>query len=54
MQCGSHLFKHLPRNGKAYQSRSKDKQACIGFIKNLISIDECPHVVDDKSRVGDW
>jgi IS30 family transposase len=25
-----------------------------GFIKNRISIDERPEVVDDKSRVGDW
>jgi IS30 family transposase len=53
-QRGGHLFKHLRRKGKAYQSRSKDKQAGRGFIKNRISIDERPHVVDDKSRIGDW
>jgi IS30 family transposase len=53
-QLGGHLFQHLRRRGKAYQSRSKDKQAGRGFIKNRISIDERPHVVDDKSRVGDW
>jgi IS30 family transposase len=53
-QCGGHLFQDLRRKGKAYQSRSKDKQAGRGFIKNRISIDERPDVVDDKSRVGDW
>jgi IS30 family transposase len=53
-QNGGHLFQQLRRKGKAYQSRSKDKQAGRGFIKNRISIDERPHVVDDKSRVGDW
>ena len=53
-QCGGHLFQHLRRKGQAYQSRSKDKQAGRGFIKNRISIDKRPDVVDDKSRVGDW
>ena len=53
-KSGGHLFQHLRRKGKAYQSRSKDKQAGRGFIKNRISIDERPHVVDDKSRMGDW
>ncbi|WP_166426226.1 IS30 family transposase [Paraglaciecola sp. 20A4] len=52
--CGGDLFQHLRRKGKAYQSRSKDKQAGRGFIKNRVSIDERPHIVDDKSRVGDW
>ncbi|WP_297824025.1 hypothetical protein [uncultured Paraglaciecola sp.] len=53
-QCGGQLFQYLRRKGKAYQSRSKDKQAGRGFIKNRISIDERPPVVDDKSRIGDW
>jgi IS30 family transposase len=53
-KSGGHLFQHLRRKGKAYQSRSKEKQAGRGFIKNRISIDERPHVVDDKSRMGDW
>lgn len=53
-QCGGDLFQYLRRKGKAYQSRSKNKQAGRGFIKNRVSIDERPHVVDDKSRVGDW
>lgn len=53
-QRGGMLFKALRRKGKKYQSRSKDKQAGRGFIKNRVSIDERPQVVDDKSRVGDW
>jgi IS30 family transposase len=40
--------------GKAYQSRSKNKEAGRGFIKNRISIDVRPHVVDDRSIMGDW
>jgi IS30 family transposase len=48
------LFQHLRRKGKAYQSRSKDKQAGRGFIKNRVSIDERPPLVEDRSRIGDW
>jgi len=51
---GGQLFQHLRRKGKAYQSRSKDKQAGRGFIKNRVSIDERPAVVDSKNRIGDW
>ena len=53
-RCGGQLFKDLRRKGKVYQSRSKDKQAGRGFIKNRISIDERPQIVDDKTRIGDW
>lgn len=53
-KSGGQLFLHLRRKGKRYQSRNKDKQAGRGFIKNRISIDERPQVVDDKSRIGDW
>ena len=31
---GGMLFQYLRRKGKAYQSRSNDKQASRGFIKN--------------------
>ncbi|WP_041766505.1 IS30 family transposase [Psychromonas ingrahamii] len=53
-KSGGNLFKKLRRKGKIYQTRNKDKQAGRGFIKNRISIDERPQVVDDKSRMGDW
>jgi IS30 family transposase len=38
---------------KIYQLCSRDKQASRGFIKNRISIDERPQIVDDKTRIGD-
>jgi len=47
------LFTFLRRQGKAYQSRSKSL-AGRGHIKNRVSIEERPDVVDEKSRVGDW
>ena len=50
---GGELYKYLRRKGKAYQPRSK-KLAGRGYIKNRVSIDERPSVVDEKSRVGDW
>jgi len=53
-QSGGELFRHLRRKGKTYQVRNKNKQAGRGFIKNRVSIDERPRVVDDKSRIGDW
>ena len=53
-QRGGQLFRSLRRKGKAYQSRSKDKQAGRGFIKNRVSIDERPSVVEGRNRIGDW
>jgi IS30 family transposase len=53
-KSGGHLFQSLHRKGKVYQSRSRDKQAGRGFIKNRISIDKRPHIVDHKCRIGDW
>ena len=51
---GGKLSKYIRRTGKKYQSRSKEKQAGRGFIKDRVSIDERPQVVDDKGRIGDW
>jgi IS30 family transposase len=53
-RLGGQLFQHLRRKGKAYQSRSKHKQAGRGFIKNRVSIADRPAVVEDKNRIGDW
>ena len=50
---GGKLFTHLRRKGKSYQPRGKS-QAGRGHIKNRISIDERPAIVDEKTRVGDW
>lgn len=52
-KAGGDLFTHLRRQGKAYQPRSKS-QAGRGHIKNRVSIDERPDIVDEKGRVGDW
>ena len=51
--AGGDLFRYLRRQGKAYQSRSKGL-AGRGHIKNRVSIDERPAIVDKKGRVGDW
>lgn len=52
-RLGGNLHTHLRRKGKKYQPRSK-KQAGRGCIKNRVSIDERPAIVDTKSRIGDW
>ena len=51
--AGGDLYTELRRRGKAYQSRSKS-QAGRGHIKNRVSIDERPEIVEAKTRVGDW
>jgi IS30 family transposase len=51
---GGDLYKFLRRKAKKYRSRCKEKQAGRGFIKDRVSIDERPSVVDERSRVGDW
>jgi len=50
---GGDLYHLLRRKGKAYQPRSKAR-AGRGHIKNRVSIDERPTIVDEKRRVGDW
>jgi IS30 family transposase len=52
LKCGN-LYKHLRRQGKKYQKRSNGKTS-RGQIKNRVSIDERPAIVDNKIRVGDW
>ena len=52
LKCGD-LYKHLRRQGKKYQKRSNGKTS-RGQIKNRVSIDERPDIVDRKARVGDW
>lgn len=52
-QVGGDLYTHLRRQGKKYDKRRNGKST-RGQIKNRVSIDERPQVVDDKSRIGDW
>jgi len=51
--AGGSLYCHLRRRGKAYRPRSK-AVAGRGCIKNRVSIDERPAIVDEKGRLGDW
>lgn len=52
-QAGGDLYTHLRRQGKKYDKRRNGKST-RGQIKNRVSIDERPKVVDEKSRIGDW
>jgi IS30 family transposase len=50
---GGQLYQHLRRKEKRYQSRRKS-YAGRDHIKNRVSIDERPAIVEEKSRVEDW
>jgi transposase, IS30 family len=52
-KSGGTLHTHLRHSGKRRKKRygSKDRR---GQIKNRVSIDERPKVVDKKVRLGDW
>jgi len=52
-QSGGLLYQDLRRQGKRYQSRRKNYSG-RGQIKNRVSIDQRPAIVEQKSRVGDW
>lgn len=51
---GGELYKNLRRKAKKYTSRSKEKQAGRGFIKDRVGIEKRPLIVDERARVGDW
>jgi len=52
-KTGGALYTHLRHSGKKRKKRygSKDRR---GQIKNRISIDARPKVIDKKQRIGDW
>lgn len=52
-RAGGDLYRHLRRQGKKYDKRRNGKST-RGHIKNRVSIDDRPQVVDEKSRIGDW
>jgi len=52
-RSGGNLYKYLRHKNKKYTKRSASYRS-RGQIKNRISIDFRPTVVEDKSRVGDW
>jgi IS30 family transposase len=51
-RAGGELYKHL-RCKKKYRRRS-DGQDRRGKIRNRVSIDERPAIVEERSRIGDW
>ena len=51
---GGDLYTHLRRRGKKYQWRGSDGKTSRGKIKNQVSIDERPVIVEEKGRFGDW
>ena len=52
-QAGGDLYTHFRQQGKKYDKRRNGKST-RGQIKNRVSIEDRPSVVDDKSRIGDW
>lgn len=52
-QAGGDLYTYLRRQGKKYDKRRNGKST-RGPIKNRVSIDDRPQVVDDRGRIGDW
>ena len=48
---GGELHKHLRRQGRRYRKRGNLKDS-RGIIKNRVSIDERPKIVDEKKRFG--
>ena len=52
-KAGGQLYTFLRRQGKKYDKRRNGK-ASRGQIKDRVSIDDRPEVVDNKSRIGDW
>lgn len=51
---GGDLYRHLRRQTRRYQSRGSSGKTSRGQIKNRISIDDRPSLVDDKDEVGHW
>jgi len=52
-QAGGNLYTHLRRQGKKYVKRGSSKRS-RGQIKDRVSIEERPDIVDERSRIGDW
>ncbi|MEZ9947027.1 IS30 family transposase, partial [Vibrio breoganii] len=45
------LFRHLRQGHKRYRRGKKEKAPAI---KNAVSIDDRPDVVNSRERLGDW
>lgn len=51
--AGGFLYQHL-RQGKKKRKKRYGSQDRRGQIKNRVSIEERPVVVEKKERLGDW
>jgi IS30 family transposase len=52
-KSGGRLYEYLRHKNKKYTKRTASHRS-RGQIKNRVSIDERPLIVEEKSRVGDW
>jgi IS30 family transposase len=52
-QSGGDLYRYLRRQGKKYDKRRHGKST-RGQIKNRVSIEERPEIVEGRERIGDW
>ena len=52
-RCGGKMYMQLRHRNKKYHKRGVE-YATRGIIKNRVSIDQRPKVVERKSRIGDW
>jgi len=52
-KSGGRLYEYLRHKNKKYTKRTASHRS-RGQIKNRVSIDERPLIVEEKTRVGDW
>lgn len=52
-RAGGELFRHLRHNIKTYKKRGLGRER-RGRIKNAVSIEERPAIVETRERCGDW
>ncbi|MES2661909.1 MAG: IS30 family transposase [Pseudomonadota bacterium] len=51
---GGDLHAYLRRRGKKYQFRGSNGKTSRGQIKNRVSIDQRPKIVEEKTQIGHW
>lgn len=52
--AGGDLYRHLRQSNRKRRKRYAGGKGTRGELKNRISIDERPQIVDERSRIGDW
>ena len=50
---GGQLYKHLRHSRKRFSNRVQARSS-MGKIKDRVSIEERPAIVDEQARIGDW